>query len=426
MMNAMYYDRQRRRRSSLRRVVLLLILIGVGIFIIANQNELRQQLIPPPTPTATRTARSYVVEAEALQEAGNIDGAINSYIQAISLEPENVDVLITMAQLMALDDRTEEAVQRAEQAVQLAPKNVKAQAVLTMAYDWHASWLQQHGRDLEAKPNYDKALTIGKTAVALDPTYPESYAYLAETYADLNDWENAADYAQQAVDLNPNRVDVQRALGYVRESQGNYSGAAEAYEKAIQLSPRLAYLYLALGRNYRVLASVRDAAYWPKAIETFTKATQIDPAFVTAYDELGWTYYSMEDYKQAQKILEKAIEVDPESWSARSHLAATYFARRNYEDSTVTYKKAIELMNQAFDADHYCVTASSQSCNRLVVAYSTMGWAYCFLGQYQNEALPAFRRALIIRPDDAGVKATMDLCHAVLGTPVPKTPTPRP
>ncbi len=420
----MYYDRSHRRRSSLRRVLVLLILIGSGIYVIVHQNEVRQRLIPPPTPTATRTARSYVVEAESLLESGNISNSISSYVQAVALEPDDVDVLITLSHLLALNDRTGEAVRYAQRVTQLAPQNVKAQAGLAMALDWHASWLQIHGRDTEAKSTYQQAITTAKTAIALDPTYPEAYAYLAETYADLNDWDNATENAQQAIDLNPERPDVQRVLGYVRESQGNYSGAVQAYEKATQLSPHVAYLYLALGRNYRELARRRDPANWQKAIDAFTRATQTDPEYVAGYDELGWTYYYMEDYRQAQKILEKAVEIDPQAWSARSHLAATYFARRNYEDATVTFKQAIELMNQAFDGNHYCVTAQTGPCDRLVTAYSTMGLAYCFLDQYQTEALPAFRRALIIRPDDAAVKATMDVCHTALGTPVPKTPTP--
>lgn len=420
----MYYDRSR-RRSSLRRVLVLLILIGAGIFVIAHQNEVRQRLIPPPTPTATRTARSYVVEAESLLETGNLNAAIRAYIQVVSLDPENVEVLMTMSRLMALADRTEEAVHQAEHAVQLAPKNVQAQAALTMALDWHASWLEEHGRALEAKATYDKAIAAGKIAIAVDPNYAEAHAYMAETYADLNDWEDATDEAQQAVDLNPNRVDVQRALGYVRESQGNYRGAVDAYEKAIQLSPHLAYLYVALGRNYRVLVD------WPKAIAAFTQAAQIDPTYVTAQDELGWTQYLLEDYRQAQKTLEKAIEVDPEAWSPRSHLAATYFVRRNYEDATTTFKKALELMNQTFDGDHYCVTSHMQACERMVVAYATMGLAYCYLeqsqpGTYQNEAMPAFRKALALRPDDPGVLGTMSYCYQSLGTPIPNTPTPRP
>lgn len=422
------YSLGSRRRSSPRRVLVLLILIGLGTWIIINQNQLRQQLIPPPTPTATRTARSYVVEAESLVEARNLPGAIDAFIQAVSLEPENVDVLLRLSRLLTLRGRTEEGVRYAERAAQLRPQDAAAQAALAMALDWHGSRLQSRGRELEARQNYERALAVGKQAVALDPKYPDSYAHLAETYADLNIWDNAIEYAQQAVDLNPNRADVQRALGYVRESQGNYAGAIEAYERAIQLAPREVDLYVSLGLNYRLLVN------WPKALEAFKRATEVDPAYVAAFDELGWTYYLMEDYKSAENILEQAVQIDPQAWSPRSHLAATYYARRNYEEAAPTFKQAIALMNQEFDADQYCVIAQSRACDRAVTAYVTMAISNCYLAEayndpaqyYQGEAVPAFQRALTIRPDDERVLSGMDLCQIVMGKPPLRTPTPQP
>ena len=142
----MYYDRTR-RKSSPRRILLLLILVGIGVLLIANQNELRQQVIPAPTPTATRTAKSYVVEAESLAQTGNLSAAADAYIQAVSLEPENVEVLTTLARIMALTDRTADAVKWAERAVQAAPQSAAAQAALAMALKFHSGKLALQGRD---------------------------------------------------------------------------------------------------------------------------------------------------------------------------------------------------------------------------------------------------------------------------------------
>src|SRR5512136_713952 len=173
----MYYDRPR-RKSSPRRVLLLLILVGIGVFLIANQNELRQQVIPPPTPTATRTAKSYIVEAESLAQSGNLKAAADVYIQAVSLEPENVEVLMTLARLMALTDRTAEAVKWAERAAQAAPQNAATQAALAMALDFHSGKLALQGRDAESTKTLQQASNAAKSAVSLDPNYPEGHAYL--------------------------------------------------------------------------------------------------------------------------------------------------------------------------------------------------------------------------------------------------------
>lgn len=428
----MYYERSQRRRSSPRRVLILLILVGIGIFILINQNGLRQRINPPPTPTATRTARSYVVEAESLAQTGNLKAATDAYIQAVSLEPDNVDVLVTLSRLMALTDRTAEAVKWAERVTQIAPQSAVAQAALAMALNWHSAKLLQQGRDTEASKTMQQALAAAKTAVSLDPSYPEAHAYLAEIYADLGDIENAGVSIQKALALDPSRSDVQRALGYVRENEGNYTGAVAAYRKAIGLTPNIAYLYLALGRNYRAIAIQSDNSAWQSALDAFKHGTEVDPTNVTLLDELGWSHYQLEQYRDAQEILEQAVQVDPQAWSPRSHLAATYFARTNYEDAVTSFQQAIEMMNQDFDADHYCVTAKTRSCDRLVAAYTTMGMAYYYLAiaykdlsRCVNESMPALRKVLILRPDDPTAQTWMSYCAKELGTPVPNTPAPR-
>ena len=421
----MVYDRSR-RRSSPRRVVLLLILVGIGVFLIANQNELRQQVIPPPTPTATRTARSYVVEAESLAQTGNLKAAANAYIQAISLDPDNVEVLMTLARITALTDRTAEAVKWAERAAQAAPQSAAAQGALAMTLKFHSGKLALQGRDAESNKTLQQALAAAKAAVALDPNYPEGQAYLAEIYAEVGDLENAEVSLQKALGLNPNRSEVRRAQGAVLENQGRYTDAAEAYRQAITLSPQVAYLYLVLGRAYTIIASVRDPSLWASALETFKQGAQIDPADVRLLDEWGWAHYTLDQYRDAQEVLENATRVDPKAWSPRSHLAATYFQRTQYEDAIESFKQALQLMNDTFDADHYCVTAQTRSCERLIAAYTTLGYAYRQLGQCAQGGLGAFRKALIVRPDDPTAQGGYNLCAEDLGTRVPRTPTPRP
>jgi tetratricopeptide (TPR) repeat protein len=421
----MYYDRSR-RKSSPRRVVLLLMLVGIGVFLIANQNALREQVIPAPTPTATRTAKSYVVEAESLAQTGDLKAAAKSYIQAAALEPENVDVLATLARIMALTDRTAEAVQWAERAVQVAPQSAVAQAALAMALKFQAGKLALQGRDQESGKILQQALASAKTAVNLDPKYPEGQAYLAEIYAEVGDLENAEVSIQKALGLDPKRSEVRRAQGAVLENQGHYTDAAEAYRQAIALSPNVAYLYLVLGRAYTVIAAVRDPSLWASALETFKQGAQVDPTDVRLLDELGWMHYTLDQYRDAQEVLEKATLLDPQAWSPRSHLAATYFQRTNYEDAIVSFKQALQMMNDTFDADHYCVTAKTRSCDRLVQAYITLGYAYRQLEQCAPLGLGAFRKALIIRPDNPGAQGGYNQCAEDLGTKVPRTPTPRP
>src|SRR5512136_2643335 len=154
------YNDHSRRRSSVRRVLILLILVGSGVFVIVNQNDVRQRIIPPPTPTATRTARSYIVEAESLAQTGDLKKATNAYIQAVSLEPENVEALGTLSRLLAYTDHTSDAVQWAERAVQAAPNSAPAQAALALALNFDSAKLLQQGRPTEADKTLQQAFTV--------------------------------------------------------------------------------------------------------------------------------------------------------------------------------------------------------------------------------------------------------------------------
>ena len=413
----MYLNRPPRRQSSPRRILIYLALISVGLLFLRFQDDLRRPLAP--TPTATRAAQSYVAEGRAYYEAGRLSQAIDAYTQATALEPTRVDVLITLSCILALTDRTSEALQRAQRAVQLDPKSAPAQAALAMAYDWHGTWLLLHGRDVEAETHYAQAVSVAQEAILLDPNYPEAHAYLAEAYMDQGKLVDAIEAAQTAVDLNPERPDVQRAVGYVRESQGTYRGAADAYTEALRYDPSVPYLWLALGRNYRILSVLVDAKYSGDAVSAFKRAIQLDPAYGPAYDELGWTYYNLEDYRQAVDGLEEAVKVDPNSWSAYNHLGIAYYSSRNYEGAAEVLPRAIELMDQAFDADRYCVNATSRACDRLIEAYYTLGLTDFYLAKCE-ESYPLFNKVLALRPDEPNAQEGIRLCReAEAGTPVP-------
>ncbi|HJW83754.1 MAG TPA: tetratricopeptide repeat protein [Anaerolineae bacterium] len=413
----MYLNRPPRRQSSPRRIILYLVLIAAGLAFLRFQDDLRKPYIPTPTPT--RAAQSYVVEAESNYEAGRLNAAIDAYTQAVALEPNRVDVMIALSRVLALTDRTDEALQRAQRAVQIDPKSAAARAALAMAYNWHATWLMLHGRDAEAVEDNRKAVAEAQQAIQIDPKHPEAYAYLAEASIDLDELADAIDAANQAVELGAQRPDVQRALAYVRESRGNYIGAAEAYREALQYDPSVPYLWVALGRNYRVLGLLADARYVKDAVAAFERALQIDPKYGPAYDELGWTYYNTQDYRQAAEVLEQAIEVDPKSWSAYGHLGTTYYSNRNYEGAAEALPRAIDLMNETFDADRYCVNATSRACDRLVEAYYTLGLANFYLAKCE-ESYPLFDKALALRPDEPNATEGIRLCReAEAATPAP-------
>ena len=318
-------QRKKKRRSSPVRVIFLLILISAGIYVytIIQREEIESPFIPTPMPT--RSAFSYVAEAEELYLQGHITQTIAAYERAIALEPGDVLPYIPLARLLILEERTNEGLQRAEQATRIAPENTAAWAILGMAHDWNG--------------NVTEAINACNRAIELDPTYAEAYSYLAEAYVDAGRWADANETIQTALQLDDRNVDVHRNHGYVLEIQGNYWNAVDAYQRALDLHPNLAHLHLAIGRNYRRLGDI-DAA-----VDSFQHAVEVNPGSAQAHFELGWTHLTIRgDYEQAKNHLERAVEANPQFGRAYGGLAITYWQSRDYEDAIPNFERAIELI----------------------------------------------------------------------------------
>lgn len=301
----------------------MLLLIAASLYIYAQVEKPQVDEPFVPTPTPTRSASSYVYEAEEWYLQGNLPEAIAAYEQVIVLDPDNVLSYIPLARLLALEGRTIEAIQRAEQATRIAPENARAWAVLGMAYDWNG--------------NVKEAIAACRQAIELDPGYAEGYAYLAEAYADAGRWVDANEAAQTALQLDERSVDAHRNYGYVLENQGNYWDAIKAYERALEIHPNLVHIGIDIGRNYRGLGNLEAA------MQVFSRTVKIVPDNAKILYELGRAYQDLGNVYEAETYLEKATEADPRFGPAFGYLAINYWSRRNYEDAIPNFERAIKL-----------------------------------------------------------------------------------
>jgi superkiller protein 3 len=365
--------------------VLVLVILAIGgVLVIRAQLRGARWARPfDPTPIPTRTAESYFDEGEALYDEGLLDKAIAAYENAFRADPEDNIALFRLVRLLTIRHRTDEVLDQF--GVRLRDEELgdaRTLAVLGMALDWHAvvntedllpvyielgvisdedvqaeDW--EYSRERMARQLVRTAHKMCEQALRLDSDLPEGYAYMAETLADRERFEEALAAAQTAVELNPNLPDTQRALAYVHESQGDYELAVQAYENAISAHPRLGFLHIAIGKNYRaigfglVLEGKQDEAklYFDQAVAAFGEAIKLDPANPESYDEIGWTFghymgYLGSDREMMQRgvdYLEDAIDQNPEYALAYRHLGQVFYFLRNYEEAIPAFEQGLEL-----------------------------------------------------------------------------------
>ena len=158
---------------------------------------------------------------------------------------------------------------------------------------------------------------------------------VANFYKSSKNYEKAIEYYTEIISSLSNNSEIKSDLLYRRggsyERLGDYQKADEDLKYSLKINPDDAYVlnYLAyswLERGYKI----------DEAIEMLEKAYALrsnDP-YIT--DSIGWAYYLIENYNEAEKYIKKAVELMPEDptvndhygdilWSLNKKMQASYF-----------------------------------------------------------------------------------------------------
>ena len=349
----------RRPESNLYRMFFYLIMGLGGIWLILQirGGEIKSPFEPAPAPT--RTSTSYALEGDAQFTAGNIDQSIAAYKEAVRLDPNNAKAWSELARIQTYSssllttdaqrvDRLKEALQSAIKATQYAPDDSTAHAVLAFALDWNAD--PSLFNDEVVQDNLTQADLEAVHALQLDATNTRALAYYAEILVDQQKWTQAEQYIKQAVDQDPSLMDVHRVYAYVLESLGEYNLAIQEYDKAIAITPKLTFLYLRAGANYRTLGfkspnEENQKQLFDKSLEYFAKAASINNELQVKdpvpYLSISKTYSQEGEYFIAARNVQKALDFQPNNPDFYGQLGVIYFKSRNYEGSIPALSCAI-------------------------------------------------------------------------------------
>ncbi len=322
------YSYRRRKNLAWLDAILALAIVANAAYLIyylwthRETPNLPLLALETPAPTPTKSALSYAVEADDLYWAGEFQKSIAAYQQSLSLEPHRTDDYIALARLFIFEGRPERGLDMARAALRSDPNNAKAWALLGLAYDW---------LDLPAE-----AVAALEKAAEMDKTSPEIYAYLAEAQIDSGNWYQANLTMETAQKLAADNLDVLRDSGYVLENQGNYTGAIDAYQRALKIHPYFPNLYISIARNSQAMGN------YTLAEETLKQGIDALPNYAGMLDMLGYTYLLQGNPTDAATYLQQALDAEPNNWRAKGHQATLYFQERNYEDAIPSYRQSIQ------------------------------------------------------------------------------------
>jgi len=358
-----------KRRSNWFRVWLWIGLLLGAIWFLLQVNRGQVKPLFQPTLTPTRAAQSYILEAQALFNAGKLDDpnsdqdAIGAYQMAVLVEPTNAAVWAELARIQNYSSSTlstdterlarrQEALVSAQKAAELAPDDSTIQAILAFVLDWNAS---SNLITVEQREDYlTEAERVASRAYNLDPNNVLALAFYAEVLLDQQRWAQALQYAEQAVALGDQLMDTHRVYATVLEYQGNYRVSIEEYQKAVAITPNLTFLHLLIGFGYRNLGNRAaeqgnpDLAttLYEDALEYFDRAVSINEQIGVRdpqpYIAIAKTYVQLGEFFVAARNAEKALKFDPLNADAYAQLGDIYVRAKNYEYALPALECAVE------------------------------------------------------------------------------------
>jgi tetratricopeptide (TPR) repeat protein len=376
------------------------------------------QAATPQKPDRVAEAYAQFLLGHHLDEADDEAGAIAAYKKAMELDPTAADIPGELAALYLRENKIQEAMTTAEQALKLSPSNREGNRVLgiinaamsenSRGDDSAAKAIKYletsiAGLGTEADPNvratlarlyigarqYDKAIAILTVLVDEQPNWQDGPLLLAQAYSaagrtkDGIDW--LEDRAQDDARLLP-------TLGEFYERERRWKEAADVYGRAMEQAPRSNELR---ARYASALVNAGGRENLTKARDLLSTITSSRPGEQSRILYLlSQTERRLGDYKAAEETARKVIAQSSKSPWGYYALAEALEGRRDFQ-GVITELAPIVAQ--------YSGKAAEPSFD-VGLLLPHLGFAYQELGQY-DKAVATFEEARRLAPNDANTAA---------------------
>jgi tetratricopeptide (TPR) repeat protein len=267
------------------------------------------------------------------QMLGNYDGAIRTFQEVKTLTNEKdgrADALIIETYRTARN--LDKAQQYAEQALSESPNNRQLQMI-------RADIIAERGK-------LDDGIRILQQMQKGSDDDLEVIAAMVSVYQRAKKFDQAQNLLNAATKRFPNEEQVYFQQGALYEKQKKYDEAEKAFRKALELQKDdpavLNYLgFMFADRGVRLA----------EAESMIEKAVHADPTNGAYLDSLGWVYYKQNRLDRAEEYLKKAVVFVNYDSSIHDHLGDLYFKTKRYEEARNEWQKTVQLSTEQEEID---------------------------------------------------------------------------
>jgi tetratricopeptide (TPR) repeat protein len=303
--------------------------------------------------------------ASCQARSGKIAEAILSYEQATAIKPSSAAEQKALGDLYLQQGKKPQAMTAYKRYLDKAPTDARtARLVGDYEYDLKnykdavaylgkvtgdesgkADYLLRYGTASYQIGDLKKTDELFKRLIVLTPKNSEPFRTLYEIAKKNNDLAAAADYLKKYTALEPSDDKALLALADLLYNLKDLPGSLGAYRGVLKTNPA------AKGFYERYVALVSTQGTQQELMQAMNGAIAAGEANVSMYSQLGDIYKKAANYPKAIQMFEKASQLDPKNGVLLSSLAECQAKSGAAEEATMTYEQAI-AMNSAANREY--------------------------------------------------------------------------
>ncbi|SPE20562.1 putative TPR repeat protein [Burkholderiales bacterium] len=268
-------------------------------------------------------SESALSRAAALLQAGRWGEAEALCRQVLASNPERVEALNILGLCVLQRGDVEQAIERLQGAVRLAPDNFGALANL--------------GSALQAAGRYGEALTAIERAAVMNPANADIAYNRGNVLRSLGREEDAVAAYGRALTLRPDHVGALGNRGNALRELGRREEALRDFEAAIVLIPHDARA------RYNRAVVLQELKRAPEAVAEYERALMLQPDYAEAHLNLGLGFKELKRSDAALACFDRALELRADFPEARTARGNLLLELERFEDLLENIDQALAL-----------------------------------------------------------------------------------
>ena len=300
-------------------------------------------------------AETYYYLGSALQDRGDLTGAMASYNRALELRPDYCGATVNLANTLRACGRLDDAVAGYRRALQLQPalaevhnnlgtallqlrQSDAAAASYRRALQIKPDFAQAHsnlGNALRALGQPREALASYRRALEIEPDFANAHNNLGNALLQLGQADEAVKSYRRALEIKPDFADALSNLGNALRDLGQLHEALASYRRALELRPELGEAYNNLGNVLLDLMQLDEAA------ASYRRALALRPDYAHAHTGLGMVLRQLGRTSEAEASCRKALDIEPDSAEVIAFLGEIRADRGEFAGAEELFRQAL-------------------------------------------------------------------------------------